>query len=191
MTCKIGPRETNPFGVKSAKNKVLEVRTILAIVIRLIVVGGVTTGSLTLALDTVGLGILHLLIVVLLLLSSLDELPQSSSLLLLLGLGGIAGATIGLILIRLVISTEEGGKIIIHLIVLILETGDGLLNNTQCRASDGRDLAIIVCLRLLGRVDRGHGDAELRIPQVSRIQSNPAIGPCYSVHKVSQGWGAL
>ena len=61
--------------------------------------------ALGLGLETVGLGILHLLVVVAH--GFLKKLLDGGALLLLLGLGGIAGATIGLILIRLVISTEE------------------------------------------------------------------------------------
>lgn len=155
---------TYALGVQSADKELLEVGLIIRIlvlivlIILVIVLGGL---GLALGLLAVELGIVHVLVRVLL--GVLEGLNQLSSTLLLLG---VAGATVGLLfLIILVVlgGVEESLQVFLVKLVLlvVIKAVNPVLDDAEGRAGDGGDVAIGVGLGLLEGVDGSHGDAEL------------------------------
>lgn len=156
------------LSVESADNVVLELEVIIAaavaLLIALLLVGLLGLG---LALALLGLDILHLLIR--LLLGSSHKLLDGSLLLGLLGLGGIAGATVGLIVG--IAAAKERLEVLILLLVIIVVIVASSLDDLQGRAGESGDVALAVSLRSLGRVEGSHGDVNLE--PIALAQSNP------------------
>jgi hypothetical protein len=163
-----------PLSVESADDKVLKVTALVAIVVGVLVLIVILLDGLALALglDAVGLSILHILIVVVVGTSGggLEELLDGGILLLLLGLGGITGSSIGLLIILAVLIAElgtVGGEdglelVVIELVILVvIEARVGALHEAEGRAGDSRHVTLGIGLRLLSGIDSSHGDAEL------------------------------
>lgn len=169
----MGDSPTNLLGVERADDKVLQIGAVITlIVVRLVLIiilvadGGLALGLA--GLDTVGLGVLHLLVIIAA--GGLEELLDSSGLLLLLRLGGVAGPAIRLIVTVLLViitsTTEHGHQVLLAqlVILIVVEAGVGTLDQAESGSRDGRNVAVLVSLGLLGGIDCGHGDAELREP---------------------------
>jgi hypothetical protein len=179
---------TYSLSVECANNEVFEISTIVLVVLIILILilifvflvilflllSGLGLGlclAFAFALDAVGLGILHVLILILIL-SGLEQLLDGSSLLLLLDLGRIARSTIGLLLVLVIVRGSEQclHVLVVNLLVLILvvKTRESSLDQPQSGAGNSRDIAFLVGLGLLGRVQGSHCDAEL-VPMVSRV----------------------
>lgn len=95
----------------------------------------------------------------------------------LLGLGRVARATVGLLIgVFLVIGASKQSLHVLLvdliLLVILLETGEGTLDKTKGGSSDSGHVTLFIGLRLFCRVHGSHGDAELFEFTVRTLQSS-------------------
>lgn len=183
---------TYSLGVESADGVVLEVEAIeVAFIVLGVGVGlllflvSLDGGSLALALalavgERLGavlllrLSVSHLLVGIILILGGIQQLLQTSSLQGLLGPGGIARATVYLVIITilgvvLVVAVHEeiAQVLVIRVVfVIVLLVVVVLLNELEGGARAARRLAVFL-LNLFGGVDSGHGKADLLLLDIA------------------------